>query len=262
MRTNNGSATLGRCCCLLLVIALMATTTTTTAFTLQLARRQSTLAAPLFAKGSGGGKGFGSKVATSTSSNTPASLDESSAPSASSASSTSKSSSSFLQSAEGAESTPVQMDQSMPPEERTKLILKQQYGLKTLEEQRLTEAQLELYKEKQKKQAALKKKIANNEALDIMNMLPPSVLVGIDRFLKAGLFTCGTLFILAGLFITAEAWSKASNQPLPENLDNFIVNIVEPNFTPGLLVLLGFSVSLGAFAALQLSSSSSQYKED
>jgi hypothetical protein len=135
-----------------------------------------------------------------------------------------------------------------------KLILKQQYGLKTLEE-RLT-GFMELYKEKQKKQAALKKKIANNEALDIMNMLPPSVLVGIDRFLKAGLFTCGTLFILAGLFITAEAWSKASNQPLPTNLDNFIVNIVEPNFTPGLLVLLGFSVSLGAFAALQLSSSS------
>jgi hypothetical protein len=95
-----------------------------------------------------------------------------------------------------------------------------------------------------------------------MNMLPPSVLVGIDRFLKAGLFTCGTLFILAGLFITAEAWSKASNQPLPTNLDNFIVDIVEPNFTPGLLVLLGFSVSLGAFAALQLSSSSSQYKEE
>jgi hypothetical protein len=256
MRTNNGPATLGRCCCLLLV-AVMATTTTTTAFTLQLARRQSTLAAPLFAKGRGGGKGFGSKASTSSPPNTPASLDESLAQPG-----TSTSSSSFLQSAEGAESTPVQMDESIPPEERTKLILKQQYGLKTLEEQRLTEAQLELYKEKQKKQAAMKKKIANNEALDIMNMLPPSVLVGIDRFLKAGLFTCGTLFILAGLFITAEAWSKASNQPLPENLDNFIVNIVEPNFTPGLLVLLGFSVSLGAFAALQLSSSSSQYKED
>jgi hypothetical protein len=60
----------------------------------------------------------------------------------------------------GAESTPVQMDHASG---RTlKLILKQQYGLKTLEEQRLTGLQLELYKEKQKKQAALK--IANNEA--------------------------------------------------------------------------------------------------
>jgi hypothetical protein len=156
----------------------------------------------------------------------------------------------------------VQVDQSLPPEERTKQILKQQYGLKTLAEQRLTDKQLEDYKEKQKKQAALKKKIANNEALDIMNLLPPSVLVGIDRFLKAGLGICGTLFIVAGLFITVEAWSKASAQPLPANLDNFIVTIVEPNFTPGLLVLLGFSVSLGAFAALQLSSGSSQYRED
>jgi hypothetical protein len=251
--------------------------TTTAAFSWQLARRQSTpttflvRAAPLFAKGAGGGKGFG-KVETSSESSsssvTPAPLKESSAPSDASAStstSTSSSSSpSFLQSAEGAESTPVQLDldESMPPEERTKQILRQQYGLKTLQEQRLSEKQLEIYKEKQKKQAELKKKLANNKDLDIMNMLPPAVLVGIDRFLKAGLTICGTLFILAGLFITAEAWSKASDQPLPPDLDNFIVQIVEPNFTPGLLVLLGFSVSLGAFAALQLSSSSSQYKED
>lgn len=261
----NGPATLGRCCCMILVAAL-ATSTTTTAFSWQLARRQSTptavLVGPLFAKGGGGGgKGFGSKVKTSSDS---ASLKESSALSETSASTSSQSQSSFLQSAEGAASTPVQLDldESMPPEERTKQILKQQYGMKTLEEQRLSAAQLEIYKEKQRKQAELKKRIANNKDLDIMNMLPPAVLVGIDRFLKAGLGICGTLFIVAGLFITTEAWSKASSQPLPTDLDNFIVNIVEPNFTPGLLVLLGFSVSLGAFASLQLASSSSQYKED
>jgi hypothetical protein len=261
MRIINGPATLGRCSCLLLLAAVMATTTT--AFTWQLARRQSTpttfLAAPLFAKGRG--QGFGKVETSSESSSSSAPTQESSGePNAST--STSASSPSFLQSAEGAMPTPVQVDQSLPPEERTKQILKQQYGLKTLAEQRLTDKQLEDYKEKQKKQAALKKKIANNEALDIMNLLPPSVLVGIDRFLKAGLGICGTLFIVAGLFITVEAWSKASAQPLPANLDNFIVTIVEPNFTPGLLVLLGFSVSLGAFAALQLSSGSSQYRED
>ena len=93
-------------------------------------------------------------------------------------------------------------------------------------------------------------------------MLPAPVLVGIDLFLKAGTAICSVLFVMAGLFITAEAWSKASGDALPENLDAFIVNIVEPNFTPGLLVLLSFSVSLGAFAALQLGSQGATYKED
>jgi hypothetical protein len=58
------------------------------------------------------------------------------------------------------------------------------------------------------------------------------------------------------------AWSKTSNQPLPENIDQFIVNIIEPNFTTGLLVLLSFSVCLGAFAAAQLGSSAASYTED
>jgi hypothetical protein len=56
--------------------------------------------------------------------------------------------------------------------------------------------------------------------------------------------------------------SKATASPLPEDIDKFIVNIVEPNFTPGLLVLLGFSVSLGAFATMQMASAGSTYKEE
>lgn len=62
--------------------------------------------------------------------------------------------------------------------------------------------------------------------------------------------------------ITVEAWSKTTKTALPESLDQFIVGTVEPNFTPGLLVLLGFSVSLGVFAAAQLGSQGAQYRED
>jgi hypothetical protein len=253
----------------LVLLSAIAASSTTAAFSSQLARRQSTfLVPPLFAaKGGGGGKGFGKVVETPSSESSSSSPSPQKEPDASSSSQSSQSPM-FLESAPGAASTPVKLDvkvdvdQSLPPEERTKQILREQYGLKTLQEQRLSATQLEAYKEKQKKQAELKKKMENSKDLDIMAMLPPALLVGIDRFLKIGLGICGTLFVTAGLFITAEAWSKTSGQPLPENIDNFIVQIVEPNFTPGLLVLLSFSVSLGAFAALQLSSGSSVYRED
>lgn len=204
------------------------------------------------------GKGFGKaaaeppKVQTSSSSSSSSSQP----PAAAAANEP------FLKSADGAKPTPVQVDESLPPEERTKQILRQQYGLKTLEEQRLSDKQLVDYQAKQKRTAEFKKKMENNKDLDIMNMLPPGVLVIIDRFLKIGLGVTGTLFVLGGIGICIEAFSKVSEKPLAPNIDAFIVNIIEPNFTPGLLVLLAFSVSLGAFAALQLSSEASQYRED
>lgn len=134
--------------------------------------------------------------------------------------------------------------------------------MKTMEEQQLDAKQLARRKEEQKKWAELKKKAELNQELDLFSMLPGPVLIGIDRFLKAGTAVCSVLFVLAGMFITVEAWSKTSGEALPPNLDAFIVNTIEPNFTPGLLVLLSFSVSLGVFAALQLGSQGATYKED
>jgi hypothetical protein len=49
---------------------------------------------------------------------------------------------------------------------------------------------------------------------------------------------------------------------LPEGLEEWVVNVVEPNFTPLLFVLLGFSVGLGLFSAGQLGSKGSVYRED
>lgn len=152
-------------------------------------------------------------------------------------------------------------DSSLPPEERAKQILREQYGLKSLQEQQTDAKKAEKMAEQTRKREEWKK-MAEKEDLDIMAVLPAPVLVAIDRFLKAGVTICTTLFVAAGVAITAEAWSAASGSPLPENIDQFIVNVVEPNFTPGLLVLLGFSVSLGVFSALQLGSESSQYRED
>ena len=69
-------------------------------------------------------------------------------------------------------------------------------------------------------------------------------------------------FIAAGIFITIEAGSKATGSPLPEGLETFVVNVVEPNFTPGLGLLLAFSVTLGLFSVALGGSASSTYRED
>jgi hypothetical protein len=148
------------------------------------------------------------------------------------------------------------------PEERAKQLLRDTYGMKTLQEQQLDAAQLARSKEEQKKWAELKRKAELNQDLDLFSMLPAPVLVGIDRVLKAGVVLSSVAFVMAGLLITVEAWSKTASQPLPVSLDTFITATVEPNFTPGLLVLLTFSVSLGIFSALQLGSQGATYKED
>jgi hypothetical protein len=169
---------------------------------------------------------------------------------------------SILRSVEGGSNAIPQIDTSMPVEERTKAILRDSYGLRTREEQDREAKKAQAEADQRKKLEDWKNKAEKGEDFDIMKVLPGPVLMGIDRFLKAGTVVCTLLFVAAGVLITVEAWSKASDSPLPQDLDQFIVNLIEPNFTPGLLVLLGFSVSLGIFASLQLSSSSSTYRED
>mmetsp|Transcript_26376 Transcript_26376/g.40479 ORF Transcript_26376/g.40479 Transcript_26376/m.40479 type:complete len:273 (+) Transcript_26376:35-853(+) len=163
----------------------------------------------------------------------------------------------------GSNATPTMSSNNsdMPAEERTKQILREQYGLKTLEEQETDRKKREAMKEARKKQEAWQKQL-EAENFDIMQAIPAPILIGIDRFLKLGVTVSTVVFVAAGVAITAEAYAAATNNPLPEDIDNFIVTVVEPNFTPGLLVLLGFSVSLGIFASAQLGSSGSQYSED
>ena len=214
-------------------------------------------------KGGGAGKGFGKEPvieAPPKQSASAAATQDNTMPSA--PSTMQESDSQFLTSVQGGSSAKPQIDPNAPVEDRTASILRDQYGLRTREEQQAEAKREEAVKEQRKKLAKFKKMADDGNDFDIMEVLPAPVLVAIDTFLKAGVAICTTLFVLAGGAITVEAWSKASNSPLPENIDNFIVNIVEPNFTPGLLVLLGFSVSLGAFAAAQLASGSSTYRED
>lgn len=165
-------------------------------------------------------------------------------------------------SVEGGSNVIPTLDPNMSPEDRAAALLRDQYGMRTREEQQEEARRAEIAKEQRKKLDVWKKQADEGKDFDIMEVLPAPVLLGIDRFLKAGLAICTVLFVLAGFGITIEAWSKASDSPLPPNIDDFIVNVIEPNFTPGLGVLLGFSISLGAFAAAQLSSASATYRQD
>eukprot|EP00522_Entomoneis_paludosa_P008937 CAMPEP_0172451674 /NCGR_PEP_ID=MMETSP1065-20121228/9615_1 /TAXON_ID=265537 /ORGANISM="Amphiprora paludosa, Strain CCMP125" /LENGTH=249 /DNA_ID=CAMNT_0013203641 /DNA_START=1 /DNA_END=750 /DNA_ORIENTATION=+ len=165
----------------------------------------------------------------------------------------------FLQSIDGGSTERPMADAN--PEDRAKALLRQKYGMKTLEEERLDQKQREQLQAQRKKIAELKAK-ADDDDFDFIMMIPPPVLQGIYTFLKLGIGTVGTTFLLSGLFITLEAWSKASGSPLPDNIDGFIVNIVEPYFTNQLLVLLGFSVTLGLLATAQLGSKAATYREE
>lgn len=160
----------------------------------------------------------------------------------------------------------LDLDPNLSPEEKSQAILRQKFGLKSYEEQQADLGDYRLILDAEKKKEK-RDKLRNIDKLwpedkDFVALLPPGVIKGIDTFLKLGLGLCTVLFLLAGVFITIEAGSKATANPLPIGLETFIVNIVEPNFTPGLLVLLGFSVSLGLFSIGLGGSASSTYREN
>lgn len=156
----------------------------------------------------------------------------------------------------------VDVDPNAPTQDRTEQILRQRFGLKSYEEQQGDLKASEKRREARERKAQLEKLAAIDDgSFDIFAVLPPPLINALDVFLKAGLTISTILFVLAGIGITFEAYASATGKPLPENMDAFIVNTIEPNFTPGLLVLLAFSVSLGVFAAAQLGSASSKYQE-
>lgn len=208
-------------------------------------------------KGKKSGKGFGQVApAKESSSSVPESFYDENTPEE-------KSDDGFVLESIGGKTRPdIKVDPNLPSEERTTQILREKYGLVSYEEE-----QGDMKIEQKKKEARERKKkmerLANldDESVDVFTLLPKEFISAIDFVLKGGLTVSTIVFVLMGVAVTVEAWSKATGNELDADLDSFIVNTVEPNFTPMLLVLLGFSVSLGVFAAAQLGSSSSQYKE-
>mmetsp|Transcript_30703 Transcript_30703/g.64354 ORF Transcript_30703/g.64354 Transcript_30703/m.64354 type:complete len:263 (-) Transcript_30703:350-1138(-) len=160
----------------------------------------------------------------------------------------------------------LNLDPNLSPEERSQAILRSKFGLKSYEEQQADlgdyRALLDAEAKKEKRD-----KLRNIDKLwpedkDFVAILPPGIIKGIDTFLKLGLGVCTVAFLVAGVFITIEAGAKATASELPAGLEEFVVGVVQPNFTPGLGVLLAFSVSLGLFSIGLGGSAQSTYKEN
>lgn len=153
----------------------------------------------------------------------------------------------------------IKIDPNAPVEDRTQTILKERFGLRSFEEQQGDVRAAERKAETQKRMTKIR--AMSDEEFDLFEVLPAWFTKGIDLFLKVGLTVTTVLFVLAGIGITIEAWAVSTKNVLPPAVDGFIVEVIEPNFTVGLGVLLAFSVSLGIFATAQLGSKGSQYRE-
>lgn len=157
---------------------------------------------------------------------------------------------------------PIDIDPNASAEERAGQILRQRFDMKSYEETQGDIVAQQKRAEAKERADKLKKLAAIDDgSFDIFAVLPTSLVKFIDGFLKLGLTVSTVLFVAAGIGICFEAYATSTGNALPKDVDQFIVNVIEPNFTPGLLVLLGFSVSLGLFASAQLGSASSIYQE-
>jgi len=91
---------------------------------------------------------------------------------------------------------------------------------------------------------------------DPLARIPKPAQEALERFFFGGASVMGTAFILSGLAVAIEAIAKVLGSPLPTFLDELLVQYVEPALTPSLLILFGFSISLGVLKQLQLGSES------
>ena len=71
----------------------------------------------------------------------------------------------------------------------------------------------------------------------------------------------GKVVVFIGGAITVDAFSVASGSPLEPGMKAFIVDVLEPKFTPTLVTGFACSISLGGLKALQLTSDDAQYSE-
>ena len=247
---------------LLLLSALMIATTTRAFITPQPQSITTQLSAKKKSRKQRGGEGFGKQLTKETSSSSFSDEDSSSISSSATA----------LQSIDAtpqSQSTPAEslnLDPNLSPEERSQEILRQKFGLKSYEEQQADlgdyRALLDSENKKEKRTALRNLDKVWPENKNFVEILPPSVIKGFDSFLKLGLSVCTVIFVGAGVLITIEAGSKTNLYEIPKELEEFVVNVVQPNFTPGLGVLLAFSVTLGLFTVTLGSSGSSTYRED
>ena len=91
--------------------------------------------------------------------------------------------------------------------------------------------------------------------------VPDDVQVAAEKILLGGGLLCLAVFVFIGGAITVDAFSVASGNPLEPGMKAFIVDVLEPKFTPTLIAGFACSISLGGLKALRLTSDDAQYSE-
>ncbi len=91
---------------------------------------------------------------------------------------------------------------------------------------------------------------------DPLSKIPKAGQQLLERFFFGGAVVFGVIFISCGLAVAAEALATVLGSPLPEAIDSAIVAYAEPALTPSIVVLFGFSISLGLLKQLQMGSES------
>jgi len=99
---------------------------------------------------------------------------------------------------------------------------------------------------------------------DPLSRIPKAGQELLERFFAGGALTFGSIFLVSGISVSVEALCKVLGYPLPVAIDEVLVQYVEPALTPSILILFGFSISLGLLKQLQLGSESAGvlYSED
>ena len=96
----------------------------------------------------------------------------------------------------------------------------------------------------------------------VFDVIPEGLQVGFEKAIIAvGLFLLAFI-VVDGFAIAYEAYGIATKNPIPPEQDKFIVETLQPAFTPAMLSLLGCSSVLGIFKMGQMQRAGVQYKED
>lgn len=97
---------------------------------------------------------------------------------------------------------------------------------------------------------------------NVMANIPMDLQAKIDSILVTGTFLALSFVVLSGIGISLGAFKVVFPQvEISQSVDDLIVNVLSPSFTPGLGVFFFFSITFGLFKFAQVSSSQTVYKE-
>eukprot|EP00903_Cladosiphon_okamuranus_P012716 g11888.t1 len=127
-------------------------------------------------------------------------------------------------------------------------------GVQSIKEVR-SEKEMEMEEEK-------KKKGMGQQITSFFDLIPPETQLLMERVFIAGFALCLVFLVFCGCAIGVEAYFLSTQGKLPPDLDDFIVQKLEPLFTPSLGLTFLFSSCLGVLKLGQMGQESVVYRED